>query len=107
MRARLILSEVGIGLRRNLTMTIALVITFAVSLGLFGGALLVRDQVDVMKDYWYDKVQVSIFLCTKNSSEPTCHGAAVTPAQQAQIGADLEAMRPVVKNVTFCPSPSA
>ena len=67
MRARLILNEVGIGLRRNLTMTIALVITFAVSLGLLGGALLVRDQVDVMKDYWYDKVQVSIFLCTKNS----------------------------------------
>ena len=39
MRARLIMSEVGIGLRRNLTMTIALVITFSVSLALLGMAL--------------------------------------------------------------------
>ncbi len=101
MRARLILNEVGIGLRRNLTMTIALVITFAVSLGLLGGALLVRDQVDVMKDYWYDKVQVSIFLCTKNSDEPSCSGGAATQAQKDQIKADLDSLKPLVQEVYY------
>jgi cell division transport system permease protein len=101
MRARLILSEVGIGLRRNLTMTIALVITFAVSLGLLGGALLVRDQVDVMKDYWYDKVQVSIFLCTKNSDAASCSAGAVTQAQKDQIKADLDSLRPLVDEVFY------
>ena len=101
MRARLILNEVGIGLRRNLTMTIALVITFAVSLGLLGGALLVRDQVDVMKDYWYDKVQVSIFLCTKNSDAASCSAGAVTDAQKDQIKADLESLRPLVQEVYY------
>ncbi|MBI1377046.1 MAG: FtsX-like permease family protein [Frankiales bacterium] len=101
MRARLILTEVGIGLRRNLTMTVALVITFAVSLGLLGGALLVRDQVDVMKDYWYDKVQVSIFLCTKDSDTPSCAGGQVTQAQKDAISADLESLRPLVEQVYY------
>jgi cell division transport system permease protein len=101
MRARLILNEVGIGLRRNLTMTVALVITFAVSLGLLGGALLVRDQVDVMKDYWYDKVQVSIFLCTKNSDAASCSAGAVTAAQKDQIRADLESLSPLVEEIYY------
>ncbi len=101
MRASLILNEVGIGLRRNLTMSIALVITFAVSLGLLGGALLVRDQVDVMKDYWYDKVQVSIFLCTKNSDSASCAGGAVTEAQKAQIKDDLDTLKPLVQDVFY------
>ena len=101
MRAGIILDEVGIGLRRNLTMTIALIITFAVSLGLLGGALLVRDQVGVMKDYWYDKVQVSIFLCTKNSDAASCSGGAVTTAQKEQIKADLESLKPLVQEVYY------
>jgi cell division transport system permease protein len=101
MRAGLILSEVGIGLRRNLTMTIALIITFAVSLGLLGGALLVRDQVDVMKDYWYDKVQVSIFLCTKNSDAASCAAGAVTQAQKDEIQADLAELKPLVEEIYY------
>lgn len=101
MRARLILSEVAIGLRRNLTMTVALVITFAVSLSLFGMALMVRSQVDTMKDYWYDKVQVSIFLCTKSSDTPSCSAGAVTEAQRDQIRSDLESLKPLVEEVFY------
>jgi cell division transport system permease protein len=101
MRARLIVNEVGIGLRRNLTMSIALIITFAVSLGLFGGALLVRDQVSTMKDYWYDKVEVSIFLCTKNSDAASCAGGQVTQAQKDQIQADLNSLKPLVQEVYY------
>jgi len=37
MRAKFVLSEVGIGLRRNLTMTFAVMITVAISLSLFTG----------------------------------------------------------------------
>ena len=43
MRARFILSEVGIGLRRNLTMTFAVVITVAISLSLLGIGLLLLN----------------------------------------------------------------
>lgn len=100
MRARFVVSEVWQGLRRNLTMTLALIITIAVSLALFGAGLLVRSQVDQMKGFWFDKVEVSIFLCTKNSQVASCSGP-VTEAEKAQIEADLNGMKPLVEQVYF------
>lgn len=101
MRATFVASEVGSGLRRNLTMTIAVIITVAVSLGLFGVSLLVRSQVSTMKDFWYDKVEVSIFLCGKGSDTPSCSGGPVTDAQREQIKADLESLKPLVEEVYY------
>ena len=49
-------------------MTFAVIVSVALSLALFGGSLLMREQVSTMKDYWYDKVNVSIFLCNKNDA---------------------------------------
>jgi len=54
MRAGFLLSEVRIGLRRNLTMTFAVVVTTAISLSLLGIGLLSHAQVGAMKDYLYD-----------------------------------------------------
>ena len=101
MRATFVASEVGNGLRRNLTMTLAVIITVAVSLGLFGASLLVRAQVSTMKDFWYDKVEVSIFLCGENSDTPSCSGGAVTEAQRNQIKADLESLKPLVQDIYY------
>lgn len=94
MRAQFVLSEIGVGLRRNLTMTFAVIVSVALSLALFGGALLMRDQVSVMKDYWYDKVNVSIFLCNKSdaTTAPKCVKGAVTGEQKKQIETDLKKM---------------
>jgi cell division transport system permease protein len=78
MRATFVTSEVGAGLRRNLTMTFAVIITVAVSLALFGVSLLVRAQVTTMQDFWYDKVEVSIFLCARGSDTASCASGAVT-----------------------------
>jgi cell division transport system permease protein len=91
-RAQFVLSEIGIGLRRNLTMTIAVVVTVAISLALFGSGLLIRKQVETMKDFWYDKVEVSVYLCGAVSDSPTCEGQAVTDDQRAELEADLRAM---------------
>lgn len=101
MRARFILSEIGIGLRRNLTMTVAVVVTVAISLALFGAGLLLRDQVSAMKDYWYDRVEVSVFLCNADSTQPSCADGEVTQAQRESIRSDLEQLRPVVKEVYY------
>ena len=101
MRAQFVASEVGNGLRRNLTMTLAVIITVAVSLGLFGASMLVRAQVSTMKDFWYDKVEVSIFLCSKGSDTPSCSGEAVTQAQRDQIKSDLESLRPLVQEIFY------
>jgi cell division transport system permease protein len=101
MRVRFVLGEVFIGIRRNLTMTIAVVITVAVSLALFGAGLLVRSQVDLMKDYWYDKVQVSIYLCGSTSEVLSCADGPVTQAQREEVKADLESLRPLVEEVYY------
>ncbi len=100
MRAQFVLSEIGIGLRRNLTMTIAVIVTVAISLALFGSGLLIRAQVEAMKDFWYDKVEVSVYLCGEASRSATCGGAAVTEQQRDEIQADLEAM-PEVETVFY------
>jgi len=97
MRTRLILNEAATGLRRNITMSVAAVLVIAIALALFGVALLIRQQINVMKGYWYDKVEVSIFLCGNTSDSPSCSGGAITDAQRQQIQADLQAMPQVAK----------
>ncbi|MEQ4196888.1 permease-like cell division protein FtsX [Streptomyces sp. YIM 103828] len=101
MRAQFVLSEIGVGLRRNLTMTFAVVVSVALSLALFGASLLLSDQVNTMKGFWYDKVNVSIFLCNKSDGEtdPNCAKGAVTGEQKKQILVDLKKMPTVDKVV--------
>ncbi len=97
MRPSFIAKELGTGLRRNLTMTIALVVSVAVSLTLFGTALLMRTQVERMKGYWYDKIEVSIFLCGPNSTAVTCTGT-VSDEQRAAIQAAIQGLTPTVQS---------
>ena len=101
MRPQFITKEVSNGLKRNLTMTLAVVVTVGVSLSLFGAALLVRAQVSQMKDYWYDRVEVSIFLCGDVSEAPSCSDGPVTDVQKQQILADLDALKPLVEKVYY------
>ncbi|HEX8001265.1 MAG TPA: permease-like cell division protein FtsX [Mycobacteriales bacterium] len=89
MRAQFVASEIWIGLRRNLTMTVAVIVTAAVSLTLFGLSLMVRNQVNAMKDFWTGKVEVSIYLTS-----------GVTEQQRDQLRDELEAM-PEVERVVF------
>jgi cell division transport system permease protein len=84
MRFSFVSKEVGSGLRRNFTMTVALIVSVAVSLSLVGAALLLSSQVDRMKGYWYDKIEVSIFLCGNTSVAFTCTGT-VTDNQRKNI----------------------
>ncbi|HIT74880.1 MAG TPA: ABC transporter permease [Candidatus Avipropionibacterium avicola] len=102
MRHRHILSETWSGLRRNLTMTLAVIVTMWVSLALFGAGLLAYQQVDLMKGRWYDKVEISVFLCgTVSAPSETCEGGQdATEAQKEVILATLE-NNPEVADVHF------
>ena len=91
MRFSFIRKDVGSGLRRNFTMTVALIVSVAVSLSLVGAALLMSAQVDRMKGYWYDKIEVSIFLCGNSSIAFTCTGA-VTDEQRKNVETILETL---------------
>ncbi|MGW4403059.1 permease-like cell division protein FtsX [Nonomuraea sp. NPDC004702] len=95
MRANFIFSEVWIGLRRNLTMTIAVVITVAVGMAMLGVGLLINTQVSMLKSFWFDKVEISVFLCTKGTAIPECNGKAVTPAQTKALKTRLESLQGV------------
>ncbi len=79
MRVNFVISEVAAGLRRNLTMTIAMIITTAISLGLLGAGLLIARQIAEMKEIYYDKIQVSIFL-----------NDDITEDERLEIRSDLE-----------------
>ncbi|WP_113703464.1 permease-like cell division protein FtsX [Nonomuraea lactucae] len=100
MRANFIFSEVWIGLRRNLTMTLAVILTVAVGMAMLGVGLMINAQVSMMKDFWYDKVEISVFLCNKNSALETCKGKAVTAQQTKDLEARLKAV-PGVEQVIF------
>jgi cell division transport system permease protein len=81
-------------------MTFAVVITVAISLTLLGIGLLANSQVRVMKDYWYDKIEVSVFLCGTLSESPSCASGPVSQEQRDQIKLDIEAL-PVVDTVYY------
>ena len=100
MRFQFIASEIFIGLRRNITMTVAVVLTVMISLGAAGAGILVSKQVDVMKGYWYDKVEVTVYLCGSTSTAANCAGKEVTQEQRDQLNSDL-AKSPQVKQVFY------
>ena len=57
------------GFRRNLLLAISMVIIVAISLTLFGIALLAGKQVSLFGGYWSDKIEVSVFLAPKTPAE--------------------------------------
>ncbi|TMR20602.1 ABC transporter permease [Nonomuraea turkmeniaca] len=93
MRANFIFSEVWIGLRRNLTMTVAVIITVAVGMAMLGVGLMINAQVGLLKGYWGDKVEISVFLCNKGTAMPACNGKAITQTQTKALETHLEGLR--------------
>jgi cell division transport system permease protein len=81
-------------------MTFAVVVTTAISLSLLGIGLLSNAQVGAMKDYWYDKIEVSVFLCGNLSDSPSCANGVVTADQRLTIQQDLQGMS-VVESVFY------
>ena len=90
MRLAFILGEIGSGLRRNLSMVVSVILVTFVSLTFVGAAGMLQLQINQMKGYWYDKVQVAIFLCSDGSTAAGCATGPVTPEQQENLRALLE-----------------
>ncbi|WP_208313844.1 permease-like cell division protein FtsX, partial [Dermatophilus congolensis] len=101
MRPTFLVQEVGAGLRRNLGAFVSIVIVAMVSVVFLGVGMLSGRQVDAAKGYWYDKVEVSIFLCTASSPDAGCGGKPVTAVQQAAVRELLDASSKVVASYEF------
>lgn len=95
-----LLEEIWNGIRRNLSMTVSVVLVTMVSMYLLGLGLLAQRQAETMKGYWYDRVQVSIYLCTDNSSRPNCGSGGVSEGQKDSLRTQLTAL-PEVQQVFF------
>jgi cell division transport system permease protein len=80
-----LINEVLTGLRRNVTMTVAMILTTAISIGLFGGGLLVVRLADQSRDIYLDRVESQVFLTPDvSASDPSCD-ADPCKALRAQI----------------------
>lgn len=71
-------------------MALSVVIVTLVSLAFVGAAMLLQIQVGKLKDDWYDRVEVSIFLCPDVSEEANCKAGPVTASQEDSIRSVLE-----------------
>jgi len=81
------LSETWSGLRRNAGITMAVIMTMWVSLSLFGAGLVAAQQVNLLKGEWYDKIEISVYLCTaKLQAGGNCDpGQDATQEQRDQL----------------------
>ncbi|QZY28417.1 permease-like cell division protein FtsX [Nocardioides coralli] len=84
MQLRYVFSELGQGLRRNLSMHLAVILTLFVSLTLVGLGVLLNQQAVKAGDQWGNELQVTVFLCRDNDENPACP-TEVTDAQQQAI----------------------
>jgi cell division transport system permease protein len=85
MQLTYVFSELGNGLRRNVSMTVAVVVTLFVSLTLVGLGILLNAQADKAEKFWGDRLQITVFLCTDNSRGAGCIDGRATAAQKAAV----------------------
>jgi cell division transport system permease protein len=85
MQLTYVFSELGNGLKRNVSMTVAVIVTIFVSLTLVGMGLLLNAQADKAEEYWGSKLQITVFLCNQNSATANCVDGEVTKAQKEQV----------------------
>jgi cell division transport system permease protein len=90
MRANFIMSGVGQGLRRNVLMSVALIMITFVSLYFLAGSLLTSKEIDKFRQKYEDKLNVSIYLCgpTKNAACKQPFTAAQKRRLQTRLGSD-------------------
>jgi cell division transport system permease protein len=97
MQLKYVLSDTRSGLRRNVSMTVALVVTIFVSLTLVGMGFLLNEQANKAERTWGDKLTIEVILCNQNSRGPHCASGEVNDAQRTAITGVLDS-HPEVKS---------
>ncbi len=86
---RYTLTELGQGLRRNLSMHLAVVLTLFVSLTLVGMGVLLNQQAAKAAEHWGSELQITVWLCKDRDQNAACVGE-VTEAQKQAIAKVVE-----------------
>ena len=99
MRTEFVLSEVGLGLRRNVTMTVAAVMTVAISLTLLGIALIIRFGADQLEHELINQIRVSVYL-EPQCGTPNAGSNCLTPADRTSVQNTLQQL-PQVAGIQY------
>lgn len=84
MHLRYVFSELRQGLRRNLSMHIAVILTLFVSLTLVGLGVLLREQADKAARFWGSQLEITVWLCRDGDPSARC-ATEVTDVQKQAI----------------------
>jgi cell division transport system permease protein len=79
MQLRYIFTELRQGLRRNVSMHIAVVLTLFVSLTLVGLGTLLAQQADRATEQWGNQLQITVYLCRDGDENPACQSEVTDP----------------------------
>ena len=100
MRASFVLSGVATGVRRNATMTIALILSTSIALAFVGAALLANTEITKFKHVYEGKINISVYLCaTLHDKDPNCKHKT-TPDETAAIRSQLD-QDPLVSSASY------
>ena len=95
MQLRHVVTELGTGLRRNLSMHLSVVLTLFVSLLLAGVGILIQREADKSIDELGSQLQIRVNLCAVDDPSlkrgiSNCSSGEVTAEQRKRIEAELE-----------------
>ncbi|WP_435769752.1 permease-like cell division protein FtsX [Nocardioides sp. SYSU DS0651] len=93
MQLRYVFSELRTGLRRNLSMHLAVILTLFVSLSLAGTGILIQREAELANDELGNQLKILVNLCVDDdpSDTPNCAGGEVTAEQQQRVEEEIEA----------------
>jgi cell division transport system permease protein len=89
MKLGLVLSEMWSGIRGNFSMIVSIILVTFVSLSFVSVAALLQLQVGNMKNYWFDRAQIAIYLCSDFSPEGQCPAGVATAGQVDAVKTSL------------------
>jgi cell division transport system permease protein len=105
MRSGFVVSEASAGLRRNLTMTIAAVMTVAISVTLLGIALIIRAGANQLETNLINQIRVSVYL-NAPCGTPNAGSDCLTAFDRTNIQKTLQSL-PQVKSTKYIPQEEA
>ena len=87
---KFVFSEVAQGFRRNLSMVVSVILVTFISLTFVGTASLLQMQIGQMKNYWYDRAQVAVYMCSDVSATDVCPQGEASDDLKAAVKEKLE-----------------
>ena len=87
---KFVFSEVAQSFRRNLSMVVSVILVTFISLTFVGTASLLQMQIGEMKNYWYDRAQIAVYMCSDVSASDVCPQGEASEDLKAAVKEKLE-----------------